>query len=255
MKLKILQLNIEGGRKLDDVISYWKREQFDILQLQEVAGGSLSRAGIDTWEALQNELGYRGELVPYIRLRNTPQSYSGIATLFHPTFKVDEKNIFWLREFYELSSFDRTNVALIKNLPRCVLALRFLFEQRPLWCINTHLAWGPTPVDEPYKIEQGQKLISFIKSLKEPFVLSGDFNVTSDSQIVAELEKLGVNHARNHGITNTLNPTLHRAQELFPEGLGVDFLFTSPNLQASGFSLINTPDLSDHYGLRITVEG
>lgn len=253
MKLKILQLNIEGGRKLEDVIHFVKQEQFDILQFQEVAGGSLSRVGFDTWEALQNELGYKGELVPYILLKNTPQSYSGIATLFHPNLGFDKKEVLWLKELFELPSFDRSNIDLIKSLPRCVLVLRFLLAQKPVWFINVHLAWGPTPVDEPYKVEQGQKLISFVQSLKEPFVLSGDFNVTNESKVVLGLEQLGINHARNHKITNTLNPTLHRAQDLFPVGLGVDFLFTSPDLQTESFSLVDKPDLSDHYGLQITL--
>lgn len=254
MQLKVLQLNIEGGRKFADLIHFIKQEQFDILQLQEVAGGRLSRVGFDTWEALQKELGYKGELIPYLLLKHTPQSYSGIATLFHPALTFDEKNVLWLRDFYELSSFDRTNTEQVKDLPRCALALRFLLAQKPVWFINVHLAWGPTPVDEPYKVEQGQKLISFVQSLTEPFLLSGDFNVTNESKVVLGLEQFGVNHARNHGITNTLNPTLHRAQNLFPAGLGVDFLFTSPDLRTENFFLVDKPDLSDHYGLQITVD-
>lgn len=253
MSVKLLQLNIEGGRKLEEVIRFIKKERFDIVQLQEVSGGSFSRVGYDNWEALRGALGYQGDLIPNIRIAGSQESYSGIATLFRPSFGVDEKKVLWLHDFYELSSFDNTNVELIKNLPRCVLALRFPLGEAYVWFINVHLAWGPTPVDEPYKIEQGEKLISFVQSLKDPFVLSGDFNVTKESSIVSGLEQLGVNHASQHGVTNTLNPTLHRVQKLFPAGLGVDFLFTSPDLQTSGFSLVNSPDLSDHFGLQIVL--
>jgi endonuclease/exonuclease/phosphatase family metal-dependent hydrolase len=138
--------------------------------------------------------------------------------------------------------------------PTNALDVVFEVSGQRIHCINTHLVWGPNPKDEPYKLEQGKVLYEYVKNLTEPFVLSGDFNVTPDSQIVRWIDELGVNHAVKHGITNTLNGNLHRAKVLFPKGLAVDFLYTSPSLQVTDFTLIDTPDLSDHYGLAITIE-
>jgi len=120
--------------------------------------------------------------------------------------------------------------------------------------INTHWAWGPTPKDEPYKLEQAKSLIEFVTTIKDPFVLTGDFNVTSDSKIIQDLNQLGINHTVRNELTNTLNPHLHRAVDIFPKGLAVDYIYTSFTLGTEGFTLIDTPDLSDHYGLKITIE-
>jgi endonuclease/exonuclease/phosphatase family metal-dependent hydrolase len=141
-----------------------------------------------------------------------------------------------------------------QELARNALCLEFEFGRKKLWSINTHMAWGPTPIDEPYKVKQALKLQEFVKRVNDPFVLSGDFNVTKDSEIVRSFAKLGVNHAVFAGLTNTLNPRLHRAPQLFPPGLAVDFIYTSFGLDAYDFELVDSPDLSDHYGLKITIE-
>jgi endonuclease/exonuclease/phosphatase family metal-dependent hydrolase len=46
----------------------------------------------------------------------------------------------------------------------------------------------------------------------------------------------------------------HAAKQLFPPGLGVDFAFVSKNISVTDFHLVDTPDLSDHLGLSLTID-
>lgn len=238
----------------EEIISYIKDNDFDILHLQEVGAGRLSRSGFDNFSEIKKRLGYKGELALPWDIKNDKQTYTGNATFYKSTFDYAKKEVVSLKSFCSIEKYIENNDQFIKDLPKNALALQFVFGTQPIWFINTHLAWGPNPKDEPYKVEQGLKLRDYLATLTEPFVLSGDFNVVKSSAVVKAIDELAVNHAVEAHITNTLNPRLHRAKQLFPAGLAVDFIYTTKDLQTSGFDLVDTPDLSDHFGLRIDLK-
>lgn len=238
---------------IDEVIEYIRENDFDIINLQEVGGKDQSKTVPDNFSYIKEKLGYKGELAISSTYRGDIDSYTGNATFYKPKYTFIEKEVIWLKPFMEVDQSYHIDRELTKQLPRNALALKFEFANQQLWVINTHLAWGPTPEDEPYKISQGIILKEFLKKISKPFLLSGDFNVTKDSEIVKMISELSVNHAAEANLTNTLNPHLHRIKELFPKGLAVDYIFTSFEVKTEAFSLVDKPDLSDHLGLRITL--
>ena len=255
MTLKFFHLNIQGGIRLEDVASYIKQNNFDIIQLQEVASGVLSKTGQDNFSYLQQSLPEYDSLMSktmQVGENDTP-SYFGNATFYKKAFTLQEKEIVWLKPYEEYTVSPERDVESIKNQPRNAVALKLAIKDTSLWTVNTHMAWGPTPLDEPYKIAQGAILESFLKNLTDPFILSGDFNVTPDSQIVKAIDNLAINHTKQAGLTNTLNPVIHRVKKLFPVGLAVDYIYTSKELRTQNFRLVVKPDLSDHLGLSIEV--
>lgn len=251
MKLKVLHLNVEEAKRLETIVEYVRVEDFAILQLQEVTGNRHNFQGMDSFTVLKERFGYSGVQGVSWRLAGDPSTYFSNATFYKPTLTPVKTNVVYLKPYAETTEETLHSYA---DHPHCALDVSFSFAGQTIHFINTHLAWGPTPEDEPYKIDQGKILYEYVKSLNEPFVLSGDFNVTPDSQIVQWMNTLGRNHVVEHAITNTLNPNTHRIKHLFPEGLAVDFLFTDPSLQVTDFKLIDSPDLSDHFGLAVTLE-
>ncbi|MBI5044469.1 MAG: hypothetical protein HZC02_00945 [Candidatus Levybacteria bacterium] len=250
MNLSFFHLNIQTGRNLEQIIDYVKKESFDIIHFQEVSRGIGRRGSDDTFAILKKELGYQGELAISLRIKNEETSYFGNATLYKNGLQVKNKKIIWLNPYVEFTRHEISMQEVMMRFPRLALALQFQLKKE-VWFVNTHLAWGPTPEDKPYKIEQGKILSSFISTLEEPFVLSGDFNVTKSSQIIKDLNTFATNHAEQ--LSNTLNPRLHRVTSLFPPGLAVDFIYTN-KLFTSEFSLVNDVDLSDHFGLKIKLD-
>jgi endonuclease/exonuclease/phosphatase family metal-dependent hydrolase len=250
MTLSLLHLNIYKGQKIDDLIQFIKTHNFDILHLQEVAGKDLSFNHQDCFHYLQQALpDYTGILAKAFNLNYGQQAYDANATFFKSHLKVEKHEIIWLRKNEPGRNFEEHKETEI--LPRLALAVIFKLKETSLTCINTHLAWSPNEKDTPLKLEQGKTLIEYIKKLQTPFILTGDFNVDANSHIVKELEKLAPNLVTQHHITNTLNPSLHRAKHLFPQGLAVDFIFPSAQLQIENLQLI-TENLSDHYALSLT---
>lgn len=250
MKIKILQLNMFKGRYIDTMLDYIKKEDFDILQLQEVAGPGASYNDIDCFKTLQNHLDLDGELATCLKMQDHENAYFGNATFYRKTFRMVRSECIWLKPYMEVNSEVR-----IEDHPRCALHLEIEIKGKTVHFINCHLAWGPKPNDEEYKLNQAKILVDYVKKLNGPFVLTGDFNVTPNSQIVKWFDELGRNLVAENNITNTLNSRTHRAkEELFPPGLAVDFIYASKDIHTHSFHVLDDLDLSDHLGLTAEVE-
>lgn len=268
MTLKLLHLNIFQGKFLPQIIDFVKAHDFDILQFQEVSGGSMSKGGmwtgaredmttanpetvgIDCFATIKKELGYEGVLNVTTAKRHDANSYIGNATFFKKSIKLVDTRTIFLQPYAEQGDTPIPS----KELPRSALITTFLLSGKEIPFINCHLAWGPDHKDEPYKLVQAKKLYEYLQNLHSSFILTGDFNVDKQSKIVSWFNTLAVNLVTQHDITNTLNPNIHAAKILFPIGLGVDFAYATKDITVTDFHLVDTPDLSDHLGLSMTLE-
>lgn len=271
MQLKLLQLNIFQGRFLDRVIDFARQNDVDILHLQEVTTGRMSlgggyrypkgieagklainstTVGIDCFETLKKELNMDGELVITNSYVGEPESGTGNATLFKKHLKLVDKQVIWMKGFFEIEP-DFTDIPV---LSRAAIITQFAIKSKQITTINAHLTWGPTAEDAPYKIEQAEILYEALKKIPEPFIFTGDFNVTPDTQTASMFNSLARNLTTENQLTNTLNPNMHPAKHLFPPGLAVDYIFVSENINVASFKLIDDMDLSDHLGLLLEFE-
>lgn len=252
MRIRLLHLNIYLAKFVKNINEYVQKNDFDILNFQEVTGGELSFDNIDSFEFLKKSLpNFQGELGKSWNIFEKPESYFGNAIFFKKDFKLNKKRFIRLNKNYDIKN---PKNRIIENDPKTLLSLSLDINGNNIEIINTHLAWGKTPKDEPYKLEQGKILYNYLKNIKSPFVLSGDFNLEKDSQVIKWMETFGRNLVSENNIQNTLNPRTHHAQELFPKGLAVDYIFTHPSIKVNQFELIDKIDLSDHLGLLVDFE-
>src|SRR5690349_4612737 len=99
MVLSLLQLNTNADNFWENLIPFLKKNNFDILQLQEIAGkdtfsGNLHTT-IDTFSELNKHLGqmYNSELAIAQRYSSSPTAYMGNATFLRKDFKFVEKYV------------------------------------------------------------------------------------------------------------------------------------------------------------------
>lgn len=274
-EISILQLNIFQGKFLDQVIQFVKNNDIDILHFQEVSGGKFSGggaytypdpkhqkqaeqnasantkyAGLNIFEEIKKRLNYEGVCASRVILTGDHNSFNGNAIFFKKSLHLKDHKIIWLHEILETDDSENVNW---RAAGYNAVAVEFEIGNRSLWTVNTHLVWGPTPIDEKYKLEINMPLVEHMRHLPHPWVLSGDFNVDKRSQVVQELNKLGVNLSEKNNVINTINERIHPAKELFPPGLAVDFAYTSDDVITTKFQLLDTIDLSDHYGTLIKI--
>lgn len=250
MKLKLLQLNIEKGRFLENIVDFVKKNNIDILCFQEVTNGSVSYEGVNCFNKLKNSLNYKGVLTECWNLSGEKGSFSGNAVFFKKDLNLIKEKTVWLKPYKEIKNL---NTRAVEESPRCATALKFRLDSEVFYIINTHLAWGETPEDKPYKLEQAHILYEFVKKLKSPFILCRDFNVPPSSQIIKWFDQTARNLIVENGVANTLNEKVHKAKNLFPKGLAVDYIFIKSPLKTLSFCKVDKT-LSDHYGLLIQFE-
>lgn len=247
MTIKFLQLNIYMGKWMDRVIEYVKKEDFDILCFQEVSGGRVSFQRDNVFQKII-DLGYDGELGVNWRIKDHYASFEGNGTFFKKDFTLLEKTEVWLNEYHEIEGPDNRES---RDDPKAALSVLIEKEGVKLRIVNAHLAWTPDAKDSAEKIRQAKIFHNYLKTIKKPYIIAGDFNVEKHTQVVKMIESIGArNLTSENNVTNTLNSRLHKAPHLFPPGLAVDYILVSPDIKVSKFVVLDL-DLSDHLGLRL----
>lgn len=256
MIIKLLQLNINADNYWDKLIPYLTSHDFDIIQLQELSGKDTVIGNInsqrDTFAELQTILQdkYYGELSISQRYTSSLDSYMGSGTFYKKSFSLVKKKEIILSLTHEYFPSDKTSY---EEVGRTLLHLIFAIKGKHISFLNTHFAWGPNNIEKPHQTKQGEVLLNYLQTVKEPFVLTGDFNLTPKQPLMQKISKLVRNLTEEHHLTNTLDPENHRAKHLFPKGLAVDYIFTSNDLKVKNFAVINE-GLSDHFGLTAEIE-
>lgn len=248
MNIKFLGLNMYMGKCMDNLLPFLKKEQFDVLSLQEVSGGEVSFDNTNTFQRIA-ELGYDGQLLITWRLAGKPQSFFGQAVFFKSDFTLLGKEEIWLKPYVEIADLENFKS---EKFPKAVLGVTLEKEGKKFSVYSAHLAWSPRAIDTPEKLRQGKIFFEHMKKVKMPFILSGDFNLTPTTKIISWFDRLGRNLVTENNIQNTMNLRIHRhKEELIEEGgVVVDYVYTSPQITVSKFELLDL-DLSDHLGLSL----
>lgn len=262
--MKLLQLNIECGKRLEEIAELIISSDYDIICMQEMSGGGRFQMvhresrevdldkypSKDTFVELQRRLpGWKGELVKSFSGK-TGEDYLGNAIFYKPSLSLKSRNVVWMGEPTTLEVTDLDT----NKFPYTALALEFTTpDQQTLHVMTGHfLVWG-RPYDSDVTIKNAKKVYDYVATLKDPFILTGDFNVDARSITCVQFENISRNLVRMLDIRNTLNPRLHRVKALFPEGIACDQIFVSPQIATAGFRL-RQEDISDHFGLELEFE-
>ena len=253
MQLSLLQLNINSDNYWDQLTSYLTSHDFDVLQLQELTGNHTIAGNINshrnTYAELQKilEEKYYGVLSITQRFTSSPDAYMGNGTFYKKDFILKDKKELVLSKFDPFSP----NETDYSNVGRTLLHLTFEIDGKEISFLNTHFAWSNNPIEKPHQTKQGEILIEYLKTVKYPFVLSGDFNLTPDQPLIKKISSLTRNLTKENNVITTLDPKNHQAKELFPPGIAVDYIFTSKDITIEKFAVVDK-NLSDHFGLQIT---
>lgn len=257
MTLSFLQLNTNADNFWDNLIPFLTKNNFDVIQLQEVAGkdtiaGNLNTK-IDTYEELQKILGdkYESEIAIAQRYTSNPSAYLANATFYKKDFKMLKKNVF---SIYEGPTLFPSDAATFEGVGRDLIHLTLEINGKSISFLNTHLAWAKTTKEQSHQTQQGEILLQYLQTIPSPFVFSGDFNIDPEQPLIKKFNSLARNLIDEYHIVNTLNPRKHRAQVLFPPGAAVDYIFVTEDLTVKNFTVLENEDISDHLGLTAEIE-
>jgi endonuclease/exonuclease/phosphatase family metal-dependent hydrolase len=239
--MKLITLNVWGGKQRDDLgVFLAKHSDVDVFCLQEVydkAEGKdryFSKQGID----LNHLDTLKGQLPDYECFYHPHLGdWWGLAIFIKKDLNViDSGEVYVHKEKgfnYDLETLGHT----AKNLQYATIQT----DKGEHTVINFHgLYTGQGKDDTHERVVQSQNIVAFLKTLENPYVLAGDFNLNPTTESMNLLESHGMrNLIKEFGYTSTRTPLYEK------EGKFADYVLVSGDIETLDFSVL--PDVvSDH---------
>lgn len=241
--MKVLQLNIWNGKLDKQISALLKREDADVLCLQEVVyvAGGRSYFFLDLEEIL-TATGYEyfyftpSWVGRYMRR----EAQWGNCILS----KLPLKSMHSFYTFHDLvSDFDfleDTDYNRGRSLQHVVVET----DKGKLNILNHHGHQLPDHKNgNEETLKQCGMIADYIKDLSGSVVLCGDFNLEPNSESIEMINKLLVNHVKEQDITSTRTPLTHKTE-------ACDYIFTSPDIEVKNFQVLDDI-VSDHKALTV----
>ncbi len=254
--MKLISLNTWGGRAGKDLqLSFFKKHNdMDVFCLQEmwrapyqdlegfIAGGlTIDHSTIMVYGVQEiSKLLYEHEYFFKPQLLND----YGIMMLIKKNLTVTEEGeIYVYKEKGYLPPGDVGNHA--RNIQYATIETK----NGPVTIINFHGLWnGKGKTDSEDRIMQSQNIINFLKTLNNPLILCGDFNLLPDTKSIRMFEEFGLrNLIKELGIASTRTSYYKKPEK------HADYCFVSKNIKVKEFKVL--PDeVSDHSPLYLDFE-
>ncbi len=256
--MKLITLNTWGGRAGKELLlSFFEsyKKDVDVFCLQEVF--SAPYQDFDKQPTANQNLGL-SMFMNYGMQNIRDRLGKNYVTLYHPHFY----DLFGLmvavkQDCLILESGDvfvhkhkgyipETDIA---NHARNIQYVKIKNGNKYITIINFHGLWnGRGKTDSEERIEQSNKIISFLKDLAGEAILCGDFNLRPDTESIALFEKAGLrNLITEYGITST-RTSHYKKSETF-----ADYVFVTDGIKVKEFKVL-PEEVSDHTPLLLDFE-
>lgn len=246
MRVKFLQINIFKGKFLEELVEFIKKQEPDIITMQEVSAGNVNFYVEKTnlFDLLKERLGdYRGVFHSNTKIVDSPTALFGNAVFSKKP--ICGSQVIGLQTFRHLTfdEFNNNTDDVWSKLSRHMLDAVIDFGDFRLHAISTHFRRIVPPVDNPQSTKQAKLIASHLQFLgNEPFIVGGDFNMPPESEVIKIVSGAANNLMTDSGVKQTLNPRVH---ELGDRGYLVDFIFTSKHFKKVSLDVPQVT-VSDH---------
>lgn len=251
--MKIVSLNTWGGRaSLENLLQFLcSYSDVDIFCLQEVWGGGeetlrkfFSDENINEveWDLLQKIKMTLPNYNAYFRCNFF--DFYGLAVFLKKEIRVLEEGELFV--YKEKGYFSKEELG---DHSRNIQYIRIDTSKGPRTIINFHGLWDATGKgDTKNRILQSEKILQFVKTIQNPFVLCGDFNLLPDTQSIQIFEQYGLRNLIREYKINSTRTSFYTKSVKF-----ADYAFVSEGIQVVNF-LVLRDEVSDHSPLLLEFE-
>lgn len=236
--MKIVQLNIWGGRLGGQIIDLIKAEDPDIICLQEVVDAKGDAAMSITLTEIAEKTGFNHVFMSPVfsyKIMNKVAHFGNAILSKHPI--TSEETIFTNLEYQTDFDFDDHDYN-IRNLQHAIIDT----GGQKLHVLNHHGHHiHQHKKGDKETLRQMQQISDYIKQLDGPVILTGDFNLAPDSESLQILNK----QLHNQSVIHKLETT--RTDLTFKKEV-CDFIFTNDAVDLSEFYVAEKV-ASDHQAL------
>lgn len=238
--MKILQINVWGGRIRDGLTNFIANGDYDVVCMQEAVWDEertdFLELFVDTVDKIKKgasfEFDFRSEQYGFNVLDGEAKYRCGIAILSKiPFVEIEEKVI-----------LEQGNHAISDHR---YTAQRAVLENG-LTVVNYHGYWQKDPLGNETSIKCMKSVAEMFKNTDSPVVMCGDLNLVSEASAMRELDFL-----KDLTAENKIKTTLRNIR--FEKDVACDHILVSENVSYDNFEVINAP-VSDHRALAIDIK-
>jgi len=247
--LKIISLNIWGGRRVDELVDFLKRHQdVDIFCFQEVFNTEreLEREAIK--ESVKNIFSQIAKVLPNHcgYFCSEQDDDEGDAMFMHKSLIVVEDDHIFIHRWR--NAMDMSKGEDGRMLGRILQYIQLNWGGKHLTVAHMHGLWnGQGKTDSDDRLAQSKRVKDFLDKQDGAKVLVGDFNLLPETKSIQMLEDGIRNLIKDFGITSTRS-SLYEKEERY-----ADYAFVSPDVKVKTFAVL--PDtVSDHSPLYLEIE-
>jgi exonuclease III len=253
--MKLITLNTWGGRAGKELLlNFFKKyKDVDIFCLQEIWSAP--------YEHLEGHLA-GGKAIKHEQIMTSGmQEISGIlsshSSYFHPHHL----------ENYGLQMLVNNNLDVVEdgevfvhkhkgyipegeigNHARNIQYVTLNLKDKAMTIINFHGLWSEGgKTDSEDRVSQSKKIVEFIKSLQNDFILCGDFNLLPNTESLSIVEKVGLrNLVKEYNITSTRTSFYTKPEKY------ADYILVSKGIDVKTFRVL-PEEVSDHSALFLEI--
>jgi len=249
--MKLISLNTWVGRVgKEELLNFFKKyNNVDIFCLQEVWEGGHQYAkkydshppiasttlATDIGKVLDNHVAF---------FRPWMQDWAGQAIFIKKDIKILEEGELFVHKTKE-DVWDLEDANHARNLQY----ITFETSKGLRTIANFHGLWnGQGKDDTQERLLQSDNIANFLKGIKNPHILCGDFNLLPETKSLKKIEDLGLkNLIKEFNITSTRSSHYKKPLKF------ADYTFVSPDITVNEFKML--PDeVSDHLAMYLDFE-
>lgn len=248
MKIKFVTLNIwDGGRLFDNAVAFIKKEDPDIVAMQEVYDGRNPKFEnrFRTMDVFKKEFTYSAFSPVFLDTQDIGNVEQGNAIF--SKFPISNPSVIFFDTPY--GKFTSDNSEDFGRIPGILQQAISALNNIELNICNIHGIWGLDGEDNERRLKMSKAIIREIKN-KENVILAGDFNVKPNTQTIRNIES----HLKNifkDELETTFNMK-HKDNTGYATSV-VDMIFVSKRFEIVDRYAPNV-DVSDHIPLVCELE-
>ncbi len=244
--MKLVALNAWQGRLHEPLMAFFKNNQnIDIFCLQEIYHNAPKPLVEDKGDRL-NLLSEIASLLPDHNSYFKPHvfDYFGIAIFVNKKIKIaEEGDLFVFKE--RKDALQDFKVSHARNLQ--FITIETNKGKRTI--LNFHGLWnGQSKEDTEERIAQADNISKYVKTIDNPYVFCGDFNLLPENKSLKMIEDLGMrNLIKEYGISSTRSSHYKKPDKF------ADYTLVSDGIKVNEFKVL--PDeISDHLAMYLDFE-
>lgn len=170
----------------------------------------------------------------------------GLAAFVRKGIEITEAG----EEYVHLYKGHNMEIEKLGHTAKNIQYLHLLLNGRPFTIINFHGLWnGKGKTDTEARLNQSRKIIDFTKTVSNPLLFCGDFNLLPETESLQMIEhELGLRNLIKEYNINSTRTHLYTKPEKF-----ADYVFVSPEVTVAALKVL--PEVvSDHVALYAEIE-